>query len=115
MEKWEPYSEARVNALRAEGRPVFVDFGAAWCLTCQVNERVALSAAPVLAKFGEKNVATLKADWTSRDPAITEALTKLGRSGVPTYVLYSKDASAAPWLLPEILTPTLVIDALDRL
>jgi thiol:disulfide interchange protein/DsbC/DsbD-like thiol-disulfide interchange protein len=114
-ETWEPYSEARVNELRAAGRPVFVDFGAAWCLTCQVNERVALSAAPVLAKFREKNVATLKADWTSRDPAVTQALAKLRRSGVPTYVLYSKDASAPPRLLPEVLTPTLVIDALDKL
>ncbi|HYK05886.1 MAG TPA: thioredoxin family protein [Thermoanaerobaculia bacterium] len=114
-ETWEPYSEARVNELRAAGRPVFVDFGAAWCLTCQVNERVALSAAPVLAKFREKNVATLKADWTSRDPAVTQALTKLGRGGVPTYVLYSKDASAPPRLLPEVLTPTLVIDVLDKL
>lgn len=114
-ETWEPYSEARVNELRAEGRPVFVDFGAAWCLTCQVNERVALAATPVLAKFREKNVATLKADWTSRDPAITQALTKLGRSGVPTYVLYSKDPSAPPRLLPEVLTPTLVIDTLDKL
>lgn len=112
---WEPYSEARVHELRAAGRPVFVDFGAAWCLTCQVNERVALSAAAVLAKFQEKNVAMLKADWTSRDPAITAALTKLGRSGVPTYVVYSKDASAPPRLLPEVLTPTLVIDALDKL
>ncbi|HEX2120049.1 MAG TPA: thioredoxin family protein, partial [Thermoanaerobaculia bacterium] len=114
-ESWEPYSEARVSELRAAGRPVFVDFGAAWCLTCQVNERVALAASPVLAKFEEKNVATLKADWTSRDPAITQALTKLGRSGVPTYVLYSKDASAPPKLLPEVLTPTLVIDALNKL
>ena len=112
---WEPYSEARVNELRAAGRPVFVDFGAAWCLTCQVNERVALSAAPVLAKFQEKNVAMLKADWTSRDPAITAALTKLGRSGVPTYVLYAKEPSAPPRLLPEVLTPTLVIDTLDQL
>ena len=75
----------------------------------------AAAAAPVLAKFQEKNVAMLKADWTSRDPAITAALTKLGRSGVPTYVIYSKDSSATPRLLPEVLTPTLVIDALDKL
>ncbi|MEA2489752.1 MAG: hypothetical protein QOH21_1544, partial [Acidobacteriota bacterium] len=114
-DRWEPYSETRVNELRAAGRPVFVDFGAAWCLTCQVNERVALSAAPVLAKFREKNVAMLKADWTSRAPAVTQALTKLGRSGVPTYVLYAKDASAPPRLLPEVLTPTLVVDALEKL
>jgi thiol:disulfide interchange protein DsbD len=94
---------------------VFVDFGAAWCLTCQVNERVALSAAAVLAKFEEKNVAALKADWTSRDPAITAALARLGRSGVPTYVVYPKDVSAPPRLLPEVLTPTLVLDALNEL
>ena len=113
--RWKPHGEARVNELRAAARPVFVDFGAAWCLTCQVNGRAAVSAAPVLAKFGEKNVATLKADWTSRDPAITAALTKSGRSGVPPYVSYSKDASAPPPRLPEVLTPTLVIDTLNTL
>jgi thiol:disulfide interchange protein len=79
-----------------------------------VNERVALSAAPVVARFREKGIATLKADWTSRDPAITEALGKLGRSGVPTYVLYGSDPASPPRLLPEVLTPTLVLDALDK-
>lgn len=111
---WQPYSEARVAELRAAGKPVFVDFGAAWCLTCQVNERVALNAAPVVAKMKEKGIVPLKADWTSRDPAITAALGKLGRSGVPTYVLYPSDPNAPPQVLSEILTPTYLVQALDQ-
>lgn len=111
---WERYSEARLAALRAEGRPAFVDFTAAWCITCQVNERVALRADAVRARFAALGVAALKADWTSRDPEITRALAALGRSGVPVYALYAAGA-AEPTLLPSILSPSIVLDALADL
>lgn len=113
--QWEPWSEARVAQLRAEGRPVFIDFTAAWCLTCKVNERVAFSSAEVVRIVGERNVAMLKADWTRRDAAITRALASFGRSGVPLYVLYEADPSAAPRLLPEILSPRILIDTFSKL
>jgi len=112
---WEPFSEERVKELRAQGRPVFVDFTAAWCLTCQVNERVAINKPQVVEKLKTLNVATLKADWTSRDENITRALQSFGRTGVPFYVLYPKDPGKAPLTLPEILTPAIVLDALDEI
>jgi thiol:disulfide interchange protein DsbD len=111
---WTPYSADTVAALRADGRPVFVDFTAAWCLTCQVNERTVLTSEAVQSAFTERNVALIKADWTNRDPAITEALQSHGRSGVPVYVLYPGDGSA-PRLLPEVLTDDIVLDALKDL
>jgi len=117
--RWEPWSQAAVDKYRAAGRPVFVDFTASWCLSCQVNERVALRTPEVDAAFRKANVALLKADWTERDDAISQALTALGRSGVPAYVLYSSNSSAGsgdtPVLLPEALTPGIVIDALSKL
>jgi thiol:disulfide interchange protein len=112
--RWEPWSQAAVDKYRAEGRPVFVDFTASWCLSCQVNERVALRTAQVDAAFKKANVALLKADWTERDDAIAQALTSLGRSGVPAYALYASN-SGTPELLPEALTPGIVTDALDKL
>ena len=105
------WSEEEVARQRAAGRTVFIDFTAAWCLTCQVNERVVLSRPEIQAAFREKNIAFLVADWTRRDPAITAALQKYGREGVPTYVILRPDGSA-PVLLPEILTPGLVLEAL---
>jgi len=111
---WEPYTEVAVEMHRKAGRAVFVDFTASWCLTCQVNERVALKTTDVIAKLKEKNVATLKADWTSYDPEITQALQKFGRNGVPFYLLYSPHEEE-PKTLPEILTPNIVLDALDAI
>ncbi len=108
---WEPYSAEKVAALTAAGKPVFVDFTAAWCVTCQVNERVVLARDDVLATFRERGVTLVRADWTRRDPEIARALADLGRNGVPAYVLYKP--GRAPELLPELLTRERVLAALD--
>ena len=86
----------------ATGRPVFVDYTAAWCVTCQYNKKTTLADAEVLADLAARNVALLRADWTRRDPAITAALTQLGRSGVPVYVLHAP--GKAPVVFSEILS-----------
>jgi thiol:disulfide interchange protein DsbD len=111
---WQPWSAEAVSRYLAQGRPVFVDFTASWCLSCQVNERVALNQPSVQRAFLDANVALLRADWTRHDEAITQALTALGRSGVPAYALYVPGA-ASPRLLPEVLTPGIVIDAVSEL
>jgi thiol:disulfide interchange protein DsbD len=111
---WQPWSVDAVSRYQATGRPVFVDFTAAWCLSCQVNERVALNRPEVMQAFQSANVALLRADWTRHDEAITQALTALGRSGVPAYALYAPGKSE-PQLLPEVLTPGIVTDALGKL
>lgn len=108
---WEVYSEAKVAEHRAAGRPVFIDFTAAWCLTCKVNERIALSSTDVHQLVKARNIAMLKADWTNRDPAITRALAAFGRNGVPLYVLYDADPAAQPRLLPELLSPSILTNA----
>jgi len=92
---------------------VFVDFTAAWCVTCQVNKRLVLDSAEIRAAFARKNVALVRADWTRRDPDITRALTALGRSGVPVYALYRPGKD--PVLLPEVLLRRTVLDALASL
>jgi thiol:disulfide interchange protein DsbD len=91
-----------------------VDFSASWCLTCQVNERAVLNQPEVVKAFQTKNVVLMKADWTRHDEAITKALTALGRSGVPAYALYAPGQST-PQMLPEVLTPGIVTDALGKL
>ncbi len=110
---WQPYTPARVANLAASGRPVFVDFTAAWCVTCQVNKRLVLNTADVRSAFARKNVALVRADWTRRDPDITRALTALGRTGVPVYVLYRP--GRGPLLLPEVLQQQTVLEAIASL
>ncbi|HMD21728.1 MAG TPA: thioredoxin family protein [Alloacidobacterium sp.] len=111
---WEPFTAATVEKYRAQGRPVFVDFTADWCLSCQVNERVILSRSDVQQKLRDGGFALVRADWTNADETITQALNSLGRSGVPTYAIYPGSAQDPPQVLPEVLTPGIVLDAIDR-
>jgi thiol:disulfide interchange protein/DsbC/DsbD-like thiol-disulfide interchange protein len=112
--QWGYWTTDEVATAEAHGHPVFVDFTASWCLSCQVNERVALTRPEVMDSFKAHGVVLLKADWTRHDEAITHALEGLGRSGVPTYALYVPGQSGAE-LLPEVLTPGIVTDAVDKL
>ena len=109
--EWQSWSEDKVQTALKQGRPVFIDFTAAWCVTCQVNKQTTLRHPQVLKAFTDKNVLLLRADWTRRDPAITQALGRLGRSGVPVYVLQSPGQPAQ--VLSEVLSPDLMRQALS--
>lgn len=111
-EHWEPYTAQRLQDLRAKGDPVFVNLTAAWCITCLVNERVALSESSVMSAFKDAGITYLKGDWTNQDPQITKMLAQFGRSGVPLYAFYPKGVDAAPVVLPQLLTPEVVLAAL---
>ena len=112
---WQPFTPALLAQSRAQGKPVFVDFTASWCLSCQVNERLILRRADVEQRLRDSGAVLLRADWTNQDPDITQTLAALGRSGVPTYALYPADPSAPAHVLPEVLTPGIVLDALAAL
>jgi thiol:disulfide interchange protein/DsbC/DsbD-like thiol-disulfide interchange protein len=110
VDPWQPFSPARISDLAAASKPVFVDFTAAWCVTCQVNKRLVLNDGEVKKAFAARGVALVRADWTRRDPTITKALAALGRQGVPVYVLYRPGKE--PLVLPEVLQRQTVLDAL---
>lgn len=112
---WEPFSPARLSALLAAGKPVFIDFTADWCLTCKVNDNVALNRAEVARRFAEKGVVALKADWTHSDPVITNALAGYGRGSIPLYVFYSGRNPGEYHILPQVLTPSIVTGTLDKM
>ena len=107
------YTPQRLETLRAQGDPVFVNLTAAWCITCEVNERVALSGERFADRFERHGITYLIGDWTNRDPAITALLEQHGRAGVPLYLVYPRGQGEAE-VLPQILTERMVLDALDR-
>ncbi|HEY0014820.1 MAG TPA: thioredoxin family protein [Longimicrobium sp.] len=111
---WRPYSAELLEAQRDSGRVVLVDFTADWCLTCQVNERVAFGSGAVRAAIRDHGVTLLKADWTTRDPAVTHALAAFGRNSVPFVVIYPRARDAAPIILPTLLTSGIVTGAFQR-
>ena len=110
---WQAWEPGRVEQIVASGRPVFVDFTAAWCVTCQYNKKTTLANTEVLAAMDAARVQTLRADWTRRDAAISAELQKLGRSGVPVYVLLAPGRS--PVVFSEVLSAADVKDALAAL
>lgn len=111
---WEPFEVGRVEELIGQGRIVFIDFTAEWCWTCKVNERAVLADPEVRARFADLDVALIKADWTNRDPEITQLLHAFGRPGVPLYVIFPGGRADEPLVLPEVITGDLVIERLDE-
>jgi thiol:disulfide interchange protein/DsbC/DsbD-like thiol-disulfide interchange protein len=111
----EAYTQAKLDSLVAEGKPVFINLTAAWCITCKVNERVALNSKRIADAFTDRGVVYLKGDWTSPNPEISSLLQSFGRAGVPLYLLYSGKAGVPPKVLPQFLTETIIIDHLAEL
>ncbi len=111
---WEPFTAGGLEAHLRDNQPVLLDFTAEWCLTCKVNEKAVLSSKEVVDKIRSSRIVTMRADWTNRNPEITKLLAKFGRSGVPLYVLFPAGRPDEPIVLPEVITSSIVIDAVDR-
>jgi thiol:disulfide interchange protein DsbD len=109
---FESFSEARVQQLRAQGAPVFVNFTADWCITCLANEKWVLSTEAVTEAFKQQQIAYLKADWTNYDPVISATLERWGRSGIPLYLYYPADPDSPAQVLPQILSVELVLSVI---
>ena len=111
---WVPYSPSSLDVLRSEGKPVFLDFTASWCLTCQFNEKTSINVPAVRSLLCEKGITAMKGDWTNSDPAITTALKSFGRVGVPLVIYYPPGKGSDPILLPELLTEKIVLETLGK-
>ena len=107
-----PYSKAALDSALAAGRPVFVNIGADWCITCKVNERYALDSEAVRNAFASHHVLYLVGDWTNGDETLTRVLRSFDRPGVPLYLLYLPGRDS-PLILPQLLTPKLIVAALN--
>ena len=111
---WQAWSPAAVAQARSEGRPVIVDFTADWCLTCQVNKKTSLEIPSVRAKLKDLKAVALLGDYTRTPNSILTELNRFSRAGVPLVLVYPKDPAAPPIVLPEVLTPGIVLEALNR-
>ncbi|MGA9120882.1 MAG: thioredoxin family protein [Bacteroidota bacterium] len=111
---WERFDKARLETLLDDSKPVLIDFTADWCLTCKVNEKTVLSDPEVIERVKQTGIVAIKADWTNRNPEITDLLAKFGRSGVPLYVLFPQGKPTEPIVLPEVITKNIFLDALDK-
>jgi thiol:disulfide interchange protein DsbD len=112
---WIAFTPERLEAELARGVPVFIDFTAAWCVTCKFNKAAVLDTDTIREAFGRRGVVKIKADWTNADPAITKILKQFGRPGVPLYVLYPAGKSVEPIVLPELLTKNIVLEKLESI
>jgi thiol:disulfide interchange protein len=108
-----PWSEQQVAALRSAGQPVFVDVTADWCITCMANESAVLLTDDMVKAFAEHDVVYMVADWTNQNADIAALLKRHGRNGIPLYLMYPADTSAAPLVLPQLLTKKIVLEALE--
>ena len=113
-EIWQEYQPELIEQLRTDNTAVFIDLTADWCITCKINERVALNQNEVQEFARANDIAMVKGDWTSADPVITQLLRQYGRNGVPLYLMYPTDSNADAEILPQILTPQIVIEAMGK-
>ncbi len=112
-DRWQAFSPELLQSLRDQGRPVFVDFTADWCITCLANEKAVLETDVIEAAFDQYNIATLKGDWTNSDPVITAVLQEYGRSGVPLYLYFPANHAGKAEVLPQLLTKDLMLEVLE--